>query len=177
MTRAVTTPAMTIFRQSIAAVACAASVVGACGSPVRPSPPAPPDPATLVVPIEATGPVQIRFLGATPAPGSTISGCGTRIDGCRGRLRLTFRLVPTLDGPVLRARLYLHSMRNLQACLWGDAAPISLVANRAVDLELTLDQADVCAVPDTMATMDLSVEGPAPVASRQAWTVRYQFAP
>lgn len=76
---------------------------------------------------------------------------------------------------MLYARVYLHSMRNLVACLSGQTGPFTVTANRATDIEVTLDEADRCGVPDTMATMDAILEGPAPTASRQAWTIRYQF--
>ncbi len=162
---------------AVLALATLGCAVG-CNSQTTPMPPtAPTDPTTQVVPAEGTGPVQIQFVRSTPPPGSTISGCGSTISGCRGRLTMTIRLTPSLDGPVLYVRFYLHSMRNGVACLIGQTAPFNVAANRPVDVDVLLDQADACGVPDTMATMDAIVEGPVQVASRQAWGVRYTFAP
>lgn len=129
------------------------------------------------MPLDAAGPTQIRFVNSTPAPGSTFSGCGTRIEGCRGRLRVSLALTAPSGGPVLYVRAYVHSMRNLQACLIGQTAPLTLAANMPTPIEVIFDQADDCIVPDTMATMDAIVEGPVQTASRQAWSVRYLFTP
>lgn len=139
--------------------------------------PTPVDPASAVTPIERTGPVTITFATANPLPGSTVTGCGPRIAGCEGRLRVTLDLLPQFDGPVLYVRVYLHSMRNGVACLSGTTAPMTLAANRHATVDVTLDTSDVCATPETMATMDAIVEGPVQTASRQAWSLRYVFAP
>jgi hypothetical protein len=158
----------------IAVIACCS----ACGdSTDHTGPTAPSDPNANVIAADRTGPIQIVFVSSTPPPGSTIMGCGSDISGCRGRLTMTLRLIPPQDGPVLYVRFYLHSMRNGMACLIGQTAPFAVVANRTVDIDVTLDQSDACEVPQTMSTMDAIVEGPAPVASRQAWGVRYVFTP
>jgi hypothetical protein len=153
---------------------CASAVLAGCGGePAAPS--RPPDP-TLPVPIDSDGPVRITFVAATIAPGSTIAGCGPLIEGCAGRLRMTFLLTPPSDGSVLYARLYLHAT-NLKACLWGEIAPFTVRARVPVTIEMPLDRADLCGIPTDIATMALVVDGTIEVASRQTWRLRYLFAP
>jgi hypothetical protein len=114
---------------------------------------------------------------ANVPPGGTISGCGPTVAGCAGRLVISLQLSPPSDGPVFYVRVYLHSMRNLQACLLGQTAPFEVVAGRAVAVDVVLDQFDACGVPETFATMDAVVGGPIQVESRQAWNIRYTLAP
>jgi hypothetical protein len=153
-------------------VAC---VIGSCnGQPTAPSPT--PDPALQVTPLDSAGPIRITFVKANIVPGSTVVGCGTRIEGCAGRLRLTFRLDPSSDGPVLYARVYLHAT-NLQACLWGEIEPFTVRAGDALTIEIPTDRADSCGTPATIATMAVVVEGPIQVSSRQTWSLHYTFAP
>jgi hypothetical protein len=142
--------------------------------PVTPTPE--PDPTLQVTPIDNTGPIHIAFVRANVSPGSTITGCGGLIEGCAGRLRMTFQLNPTADGAVLYARVYLHAM-NLQACLWGEVAPFNVLAGAPVTIEIPADRADNCITPTTIATMAVVVEGPIQVSSRQTWSLRYTFAP
>jgi hypothetical protein len=154
---------------------CVTILLVACGaSGTAPSPP--PDPHLQVTPLDSSGPVRITFVSANIAPGSVVSGCGSLIDGCTGRLRMTFRLDPSLDGPVLYARVYLHAT-NLIACLWGETAPFSVQARVPTVMEIPLDRADRCGIPNTMATLAVVVEGPVQVASRQTWSLYYAFAP
>ena len=164
---------MSIARRLL--IGAALVLVMACRD--SPSAPAPIDPSSGVSPIAGSGPVRITFRGANVSPGGTIAGCGPFVAGCIGRLRITVDLAPPLDGPVLYVRLYLHSMRNGVACLSGTTAPMTLKANQRMTVDVTLNDADVCGMPDTMATMDAIVEGPVEVASRQAWSLRYVFAP
>ena len=163
---------MSMARQlSLGVVFCLAA---ACQ---RTTAPTPIDAGSAVTSIESSGPVRITFLGASVAPGGTIAGCGRLVEGCVGRLRITLELAPPLDGPVLYVRVYLHSMRNGVACLSGTTAPMTLRANQRTAVDVMLNDADVCGTPDTMATMDAIVEGSVQVASRQAWSLRYVFAP
>jgi hypothetical protein len=156
-------------------VLCAGLMVSGCGS--QSTAPSPPDEPNLqVIPVESTGPVRISFLSANIAPGSIVAGCGSLIEGCAGKLRMTFRLDAPADGPVLYARVYLHAT-NLVACLWGETAPFSVQARAASVVEISLDRADRCGTPTTMVTMAVVVEGPVQVASRQTWSLRYAFAP
>jgi hypothetical protein len=131
----------------------------------------------VVTALEGIGPVRIAFVSANVPPGGTIAGCGPLIDGCVGRLRIVVDLTPSLDGPVLYVRTYLHSMRNGMACLNGTTGPFGLRAGERTTIEMTLDAADRCGLPDEMATMDTIVEGPVEVSSRQAWSIHYVFAP
>ena len=126
--------------------------------------------------IEQRGPVAISFLDATPVPGSTVSGCGARIAGCVGRLRMRFVLRAQETGPVLHVNAFLHAT-NLQACLIAGTGEFTLGQNETRTLELVFDRSDDCAVPLTIATMAVVVEGPVQIASRQAWSVQYTFTP
>ena len=121
-------------------VMLAALVLDGCGAqPTAPTPAPGPDPAFQVTPIENTGPIRIAFVNANVAPGSTVVGCGPLIEGCTGRLRMTFLLTPPLDGPVLYARVYLHAT-NLQACLWGEVAPFPVHAGAPITIEIPTDR-------------------------------------
>lgn len=156
-------------------VLLAATVLGGCDrQPAAPTPP--PDPALRVTPIDSTGPIRIAFVNANIAPGSNIVGCGALIEGCAGRLRMTFLLNPPSDGPVLYARVYLHAT-NLQACLWGEIEPFTVRAGVPLTVEIPTDRADRCGTPTTIATMAVVVEGPIQVSSRQTWSLRYTFSP
>jgi hypothetical protein len=146
-----------------------------CGSaPVAPTPAA--DPTSQVKPLESTGPIRITFITANVSPGSVVAGCGPLIEGCAGKLRLTLRLEPPADGPVLHARIYLHAT-NLVACLWGEIAAFTVRAGTPQTMDVSIDQADRCGTPATIATMAAVVEGPIQVASRQTWSLHYVFAP
>jgi hypothetical protein len=161
--------------RQFATLAVLASLGPACDrSPTMPSPP--PDPQTQVTPLESSGPVRITFVTASSAPGSTIGGCGPLIEGCVGRLRLTFRLEPPTTGQVLGVRVFLHAT-NLIACLWTETGPFLLEGGVSRTLEIPFDRADRCGTPTTIATMALVVEGPSQVASRQTWSLTYTFNP
>ena len=150
-------------------------VIGGCGrQPAEPTPT--PDPMLQVTPLDSAGPIRIAFVNANIMPGSTVVGCGTRIEGCAGRLRMSFLLNPPSDGPVLYARVYLHAT-NLQACLWGEIPPFTVRAGTPLTIEIPTDRADNCITPSTIATMAVVVEGPVEVSSRQTWSLHYVFAP
>ena len=154
---------------------CVASVLPGCErSPTAPTPTL--DPSLQVTPIDSAGPIRLTFVNANISPGSSLVGCGPLIEGCAGRVRMTFLLAPTLDGPVLYARMYLHAT-NLLACLWGETEPFSVRAGFPMTIEIAGDRADRCATPTTITTMALVVEGPIQVSSRQTWSLRYAFAP
>jgi len=150
-------------------------VAANCNSTVLAPAPAP-DPALQVRPIDSSGPLRITFISANVAPGSVIAGCGSLVEGCSGRLRLTLRLEPPSDGPVLYARIYLHAT-NLVACLWGETPPFTVRAGATQAIDVPIDRADRCGTPTTIATMAAVVEGPIQVASRQTWSLHYVFAP
>lgn len=144
-------------------------------NPMTP-PAATPNPNTQVVPIEGAGPVQMLFAGSSIPPGSTVSGCGSMIEGCKGRLRMVFELHPQSAGHVLYVRVYLHATSQI-ACLWGQTSALDLKAGVPARVEVSLEHADKCSTPVTLVSMDGIVEGPVEVASRQEWTLHYVFAP
>ena len=163
--------------------AAALAALPACGSyasaPPSPAPtPTPtPDASAVVIPGAATGPTRITFAGAQPMPGSALSGCGPRIAGCAGRVRMTFEVRSAAGGHVLFMRVYLHDTRKT-ACLTASTGPFDLAAGQTSTVEVVFDQADdVCGTPLTITNMDAGVEGTVEIASRQEWAVRYGFAP
>ena len=178
------TRALRTMRWSGIGALLAGVLLAGCGenatSPPVPTPtptPAPtPDPTTQVVPIQGTGPVQIQFVESNIAPGSTVSGCGSLIEGCRGRLRMVFNLVPRSTGHALYFRVYIHATNQI-ACLWGETSSFDLPAGVATRIEVSFDNADQCGTPVSLVTMDGVVEGTVEVASRQEWALRYVFAP
>ena len=150
-------------------------LLAACGGPgTAPSPPI--DPNLQVTPLDSNGPVRISFVSANMTPGTVVAGCGSLIEGCADRLRMTFRLDPPSDGPVLYARVYLHAT-NLIACLWGETPSFTMQARTSSVIEIPLERADRCGTPATVATMAVVVEGPVQIASRQTWSLHYVFAP
>jgi hypothetical protein len=140
--------------------------------PVSPSPGPGPQPVL----IEQSGPVEIVFLDATPPPGSTVSGCGTRIEGCENRVVMRFQLRAQEAGSVLGVRAFLHAT-NLVACLLATSGPFALGRGETREISIVFDRSDDCGVPLTVATMAFVVEGPMETASRRAWTVTYNFVP
>jgi hypothetical protein len=151
---------------AVAATAWLAS----CEKPTAPSDPAAP------VPGARTGPVAIEYAGANVA-GTTITGCGSTIAGCAGRLRLTFRLRSAGAGPVLRTGATLHGANRI-ACLSAAGGAFQLAANAIVTIDLVFDQVNAaCALPFESLDMAVHVEGTVEVASRQEFGVRYRFTP
>jgi len=141
-----------------------------------PTPVVTPAPGTVLIGSH-TGPTEITFLAAEPAPGSTIAGCGSDASGCRGRLRMRFRLRSASGGPVLDAIVFLHATTRL-ACLQGASGRFDLQPGVARELELALDRADpACYVPATISDMKLVLSAPVETASLQEWGVRYELAP
>jgi hypothetical protein len=148
----------------------------ACGNDGVTLPPVTNPPANnTVVPINASGPVRVSFAGANVAPGSILNGCGPMIAGCQGRLRMAFDLVPQQSGPVLGVSVYMHAPQI--ACLWGRSPSFNVTAGATVHVEIPLDNADACATPLMATSMDVVVDGPVQIASRQEFTVNYLFVP
>lgn len=162
----------------IGAVMFAALVGGACGegdavpTPLPTSTPTPAD----VIPTLSSGPTRIEFVSSSPPAGSTITGCGPDVAGCRGRLRLTLRLRSAAGGQVLFLSVFLHSQR-LIACLLTVTEAFDLQPGQPRDVEVVFDRADACATPVDLVTMDAGAEGTGAIASRQEWSVRYTLAP
>ena len=147
------------------------TICGACRNTASPTGPTPAPPAA---PSAHSGPVTITLLEATPAPGSTVTGCGAQIAGCVNRVRMRFVLSPPASGPVLHVVAYLHAT-NKVACLSALTGPFELQQGQSRSVELVFDRADNCGVPVTISTMAVVVEGTVEVASRQEWTIGYLF--
>jgi hypothetical protein len=143
-----------------------------------PTPTIPPTPGPGAVVIGAhTGPTQITFLAAEPAPGSTIDGCGRDATGCSGRVRMRFRLLSASGGPVLDAIGFLHAT-NLLACHRGATGFLELQPGVAREIEIVFDQPDpVCGVPATIANMKVVLNAPVQTTGLQEWAVRYELRP
>jgi hypothetical protein len=156
----------------VVAVACALAGCNGKGPHTTPSPPATATP----VPTGRSGPVVVTFLDATPAPGSTVTGCGTSIAGCRNRVSMRFSLRAQEAGSVLGVRVFLHAT-NMVACLTATTGPFTLARAETREIVVVFDQADNCGVPLTIANMALVVEGTIEVSSRQTWSLAYTFAP
>lgn len=156
----------------VVAVACAlAGCDGDGGTPTTPTP----MPSPVPVATGRSGPVEIVFVDATPAPGSTVTGCGTRISGCVNRLSMRFTLRAQEAGPVLGVRVFLHAT-NMIACLTATSGPFALARGETREVAVVFDQSDDCGVPLTIANMAFVVEGPIQVSSRQTWSLAYAFA-
>jgi hypothetical protein len=174
---------VTRMRLARCAAAVLAGLLAGCGenpttphpSPTPPASPTP-DPATQVVPGAGTGRIRIEFAGANIPPGSTVTGCGVLIEGCAGRLRMSFDLHPTSTGHALFMHVFLHATNQI-ACLTGETGAFDVEAGVVRRIEIPFDDADRCGVPLTIATMDAGVEGTIEVASRQQWALHYVFAP
>ena len=106
--------------------------------PTRTSPT--PPPVTDVVVGPRTGPTQITFVAAEPAPGAAITGCGANASGCSGRVRMRFRLLSASGGPVLDAIGYLHATNKL-ACYRGSTGPFELQPGVPREIVIVFDQA------------------------------------
>jgi hypothetical protein len=136
-----------------------------------------PTAAPEVVPGTRAGPVQIDYVAASIAPGSTMSGCGPQLAGCLGRLAVTYRLRATTAAPVLRADATLHGLNNL-ACVSATSAAFTIDANVPYTLTLAFDRFDAtCPVPVDIRHMAVTLTGPIQTDSRQEWSVEYRFVP
>lgn len=157
----------------------------ACGDGDEQTPCCAPPPVTSPSPVAPgptpgahTGPTEITFLAAEPAPGSTLTGCQADASGCDGRIRMRFRLRNPTGGPVLDAIGFLHGTNHL-ACWRGSTGPFRLEAGAASDVLVLFDQRDprACSAPSEIATMKLVVEGTVETASLQEWAIRYDLRP
>jgi hypothetical protein len=163
----------------LAAVALLSLGCGSDGHPIGwPSPPAPtPTPSvdTGVVVGAHTGPTQIAFVAAEPAPGSTIAGCGAEASGCSGRVRMRFRLLSASGGPVLDAIGFLHATNKI-ACYRGSTGPLVLQAGVPAEVLIVFDEADAaCGMPATIANMKVVLNAPVQTDGLQEWAIRYEL--
>jgi hypothetical protein len=163
----------------VAAVGALLFALG-CGTEGRPivgpSPPVPaPTPTPGVVAGTHTGPTQITFLAADPAPGATIAGCGVDARGCRGRVRMRFRLLSASGGPVLDAIGFLHATSKI-ACYRGSTGPLDLPPGIPTDVLIVFDDADAaCGMPATIANMKVVLSAPVQTDGLQEWAIRYEL--
>jgi hypothetical protein len=149
------------------------------GSPIGGSSPPVPTPSptidTGVVAGAHTGPTEITFVAAEPTPGATIAGCGMDASGCRGRVRMRFRLLSASGGPVLDAIGFLHATNKI-ACYRGSTGPLNLQPGVAVEVVIPFDEADAaCAVPATITNMKVVLSAPVQTDGLQEWAIRYEF--
>jgi hypothetical protein len=163
-------------RRGLQVVFAVVWTLAACdGKGAAPTSPAPmPSPGPVAT--GHTGPVSIVFLEATPPPGSTVTGCGATIAGCRNRVSMRFSLRAQEAGQVLGVRVFLHAT-NMIACLTASTGPFALARGETREVAVVFDQPDNCGVPTDIANMALVVEGPIEVSSRQTWSLVYAFAP
>lgn len=145
--------------------------------PPLPSPTPLPGPGDVVVGPH-TGPTQITFLAAEPAPGSTITGCGASAAGCSGRVRMRFRLLSASGGPVLDAIGFLHATNKL-ACYRGSTGRIDLQPGLPREIEIVFDQPDTaaCGMPAEIANMKVVLSAPVETDGLQEWAIRYELRP
>ena len=164
----------------LGAVALATLGCGDGGHPIsEPSPPVPTPTPTIdtgVVVGAHTGPTQITFVAAEPAPGATITGCGADASGCRRRVRMRFRLLSASGGPVLDAIGFLHAT-NKVACLRGSTGPFNLQAGVPAEVLIPFDEADAaCGIPATIANMKVVLSAPVQTDGLQEWAIRYELS-
>jgi hypothetical protein len=166
----------------IVAILGAAALVLACGDAGHatggPSPLVPtPTPTVDAGPVVGahTGPTEITFVAAAPAPGSTIAGCGGDAAGCSGRVRMRFRLLSATGGPVLDAIGFLHTTNKI-ACYRGSTGPFDLQAGVPAEVLIVFEEADpACGMPATIANMKVVLSAPVQTDGLQEWAIRYEF--
>jgi hypothetical protein len=154
-----------------------------CGDGATPVVPMPGTSPTLPAPTDVvfgphTGPTEITFLAAEPAPGSTIAGCGANASGCAGRVRMRFRLLSASGGPVLEAIGFLHATNKL-ACYRGSTGPLDLGPGVPSEVVIVFDQPDTaaCAMPASIANMKVVLSAPVQTDGLQEWAIRYELRP
>jgi hypothetical protein len=171
-------PAVVLGVAALLAVGC-----GDGGTPTvvptpTPAPTATPVPVGAVVVGPHTGPTEITFLAADPPPGSTITGCGANAGGCSGRVRMRFRLLSAVGGPVLDAIGFLHATTKL-ACYRGSTGRLDLQPGVPAEVVIVFDQPDAaaCTMPATIANMKVVLNAPVQTDGLQEWAVRYELRP
>jgi hypothetical protein len=141
--------------------------------PIVPTPAPTPTPAT-VSPGDSSGPITIAYTGSNVLPGATVSGCGSDISGCTGRMWMSFRLTPSVTGSSNVIRLVFQTATK-GGCLSGAIPNPSFVAGQAQDIVVTLDGSVGCPVPAVITHMWMNIEGPVGMSARQEWGVAYRF--
>lgn len=164
---------------ALVALGCGDGTPTVAPTPVPATPvPGSPTPSSEVVVGAHTGPTEITFLTAEPAPGSTITGCGANASGCSGRVRMRFRLLSASGGPVLDAIGFLHATNKL-ACYRGSTGPFELHAGVPAEVLIVFDQPDAaaCTMPATIANMKVVLSAPVQTDGLQEWAIAYELRP
>lgn len=136
--------------------------------------PAPRPTLATVSPGDSSGPIAIAYTGSNVRPGSTVSGCGSDISGCKGRMWMSFRLTPRVTGSSDVVRLVLQTATK-GGCLSGSLPSPTFVAGQAQDVVITLDASVACPVPAVITHMWVNIEGSVGLSARQEWGVDYRF--
>ena len=163
-----------------AAVAASGNDPAAAPSP---SPSPTPDPRS-VVPLTNTGPGQIVFVAADPAPGTTFVGCaGTGT--CASRLQMAFRV--RVDSTEYREYSFAVALYDAtdRLCLWNGIPAVSVGFLRwpsgvFQDVVLDFQRPVTCALPFTATEMLADVQGWLNGANsrsvvQQRWRLSYTF--
>ena len=164
----------------LVSAALLAGLLGGCDGN-RATGPAPPitSPPAGAAPGASTGPTRIVLVSADPALPASLVGCGDGASGCAGRIRMTFRLMPTETGTVLWCAGFLHG-DDKTACLQGRTGGFLLRAGEPRSVEVVFDEpspGDRCRTPLEITDLGLTVEGTVAVASRQEWALRLRLLP
>ena len=141
--------------------------------PIVPTPAPTPTPAA-VSPGDSSGDISIAYTGSNVLPGSTVSGCGSDISGCTGRMWMSFRLTPRVTGSADVIRLVFQSATK-GGCLSGRILSQSFVAGQQQNIVVTLDESVGCTVPSVISHMWMNIEGSVGMSARQEWGVDYRF--
>jgi predicted small secreted protein len=158
-------------------VLAAAFSLTSCSDETPVAPPIVPTPTPAAVsPGDASGAIAIAYTGSNILPGSTVSGCGSDISGCRGRMWMSFRLTPSVTGTSSVIRLVFQTATK-GGCLSGTLPAPTFVAGQAQNVVITLDGSVGCPVPAVFTHMWMNIEGPVGLTARQEWGVSYRFEP
>lgn len=163
----------------------------ACGDSTSPTPPeqpslpepqAPPEPmlSTDVVRTVTEGPAIMTFLSADPSPGSTLSGCGTSVEGCEGRIRVRVRVETSTGGNIVDLSAYLYGTERRIACLISRdtlGGSFELRAGQPREFEFLFDRSDDCPTPEKIRAMNVISSADVNASGRQGWLIEYGLEP
>jgi len=162
----------------------AAAAAGGSGPPPTPQPT--PDPSRLVTPTATSGPGQILFVNADPAPGSVISGCGADLY-CPQTVGMNFDVRPTVDigsansGRDLYLAAFLYSGTRLCLSARGNSLPFLLPAGQTQRVGVAFFTDHGCVPPVSVdgmvAALYESVGGSSLLQFRQDWRLTFAFNP
>jgi hypothetical protein len=91
---------------------------------------------------------------------------------------MRFRLLSASGGPVLDAIGFLHATNHL-ACYRGSTGRLDLLPGVPTEVVIVFDQPDAaaCAIPATIANMQVTLSAPGQTDGRQEWAIRYELRP